>query len=384
MGRLTVFIVNYNGLSGLGKLFIESLKSFVNAARSARGVEVWLVDNASSDESVKAARELFGSDLNYLVLGRNVGYGAACNLAYYFTSRRGLVYDYYACSNNDIIVYPDSLYKLLEWLDMLGKMFPNGFIVAPILVSGYDKKLDFGGYYVDPSGGTWPLRLVVSSAKKLAEVIGDRPLPVSYADGAFIVFHKTVAAQGMFDPRYFLYSEDVEVCLRSWSNGVPSLLLPVVLGEHYRSASTGRFKSFQVYVQVRNRVYTAYRYHGVHGLLHAITWYLTYSFRLLDAGTPEVREILSGMGSVSLLGGPKSVVKFLEWVVRGFWDALRWAWRDGPELATRLPLVRVPLKSMVSMKSLLRSMQVNLKNILIQHATTHKAFSLAHRAHETS
>jgi len=247
-------------------------------------------------------------------------------------------------------------------------VFPDGFIAAPILVNGYDGGLDFGGYYIDPWGGAWPLRLVVRSAGKLARFMARVPLPVSYADGAFIVFHHRLARRGLFDPRYFLYSEDVEASLRAWSLGAPSFLVPVVLGRHYRSSSAGRAKPRQ---QVRNRVYTVYRYLGIRGLVAVLAWYASYPFRLIDARDPAVRSLLEEVG-LSVVASPErhgGRVLMARLVTRSVVDAVRWARRDKAEkeATQHIPLIDMPFGSVASMKAVLRTVQHRLRDILVQH-----------------
>jgi len=295
----------------------------------------------------------------------------ACNLAYFYTVRRGLRYGYYACSNNDIVVYSSALREFMWWLRRLEGVFPDGFIAAPILVNGYDGGLDFGGYYIDPWGGAWPLRLVVRSAGKLVRFMARVPLPVSYADGAFIVFHHRLARRGLFDPRYFLYSEDVEASLRAWSLGAPSFLVPVVLGRHYRSSSAGRAKPLQIYMQVRNRVYTVYRYLGIRGLVAVLAWYASYPFRLIDARDPAVRSLLEEVG-LSVVASPErhgGRVLMARLVTRSVVDAVRWARRDKAEkeATQHIPLIDMPFGSVASMKAVLRTVQHRLRDILVQH-----------------
>ena len=318
MDRMAIFIVNYNGLSGLGELFLESLESFSMVAQRFGGVDVWFVDNGSCDGSVEEVRRRFGGVFRYVVFGRNVGYGGACNLAYTYTVRRGLRYTYYVCSNNDIVVHSSGFAELMYWLDKLEKAFPKGFIAGPILVSGYGGGLDTGCYYVDSMGRVWPFSLVANRAEKLARFLMGVPIPVSFVDGAFMVFHRKAIEKARFNPRLFLYNEDVEVCLRAWLHGIPSLLIPVVLGEHYRSSSTSKYGFLSTYLKTRNTIYTMYQYFGAKrllgGLLHYL-WILTENLCLSIAGKPGKerlalsKSILRGiLDAISLSHKSKTII----------------------------------------------------------------------------
>jgi len=377
--NLAIIIVNYNGVSGLKELFFKVLDSVLDAVRGVPGVDVWFVDNGSTDDSVRIVQEKYGNMSKILTLGRNVGYGGACNLAYAYTNKLGLRYRFYACINNDIVIDSGRFRNLLAWLKILDRMSPKGFIATPILINGYIEGLDFGGYFIDSSGGAWPLRFVIRSAEKLANVLR-LPLPVSYADGAFIIFHRAVIEKiGFFEPRFFLYGEDVEVCLRAWQNDIPSLLIPVIVGKHYRSTTTSIIKRIQVYMQVRNRVYNALRYFGLHGLIKTLIWYALYPIRLIDSKHVIVGKLLEEvglnlLGTIQNLGGDISTIKL---ITRAFIDGIRWARKNKKGQNNTLkgssgPVLGLPISSLVSTKALLNNAQVALLDRLYQHLEYHK------------
>jgi len=372
--ELALIIVNYNGVSVLKELLFETLDSILYAIRDIPKVDIWFVDNGSTDNSVMIVREKYGNVMKILKLGRNVGYGNACNLAYIYINRTGLRYRFYACVNNDIVIDSRGFRDLLAWLNILDKMFPEGFVAAPILINGYIGGLDFGGYFVDNSGGAWPLRFVARSAEGLANTL-QLPLPISYADGAFMIFHRAVIEKiGFFEQRFFLYSEDVEVCLRAWQSGVPSLLIPVIVGKHYRSTTTNKMKHIQVYMQVRNRVYNALRYFGLHGLVRTLIWYVFYPVRLVDSRHIMVEKLLEELGlnllgTIQDLGGSISTAKL---IIRALIDGVCWAWKNKKGRGSTLrgcivPVLKFPISSLVSTKALLNNVQVALLNMLCKH-----------------
>lgn len=359
--ELAVLVINYNGLTNLGDTLLKSIKSLLNSAAEAGGVDLWFIDNASTDGSVEAVKDMFGDSLRYVVLRRNVGYGGAFNLACRYILRRGFRYRYYACSNNDVVVRRDALKEVLGWVRILERAFPKGFIVTPILTNGHDGELDGGCYYADISAKTWPLKLVTKSPAKLMKLLAGKPLPVSYADGAFIVFHHALVEGTPFNPKYFLYYEDVEASLRAWSSGAPSFLIPVLLGKHYRSSSTDKVKPLQTYVQVRNRVYTAYRYMGAEGLMAVTAWYLRTLLKEITLNV--INKVRGGGGEAGKL----------RLITRALIDALRWAsterrneWRS----TYGIPTLTVPLLKAVSKKVALRIVQDRVKNALTHHAVT--------------
>lgn len=64
--------------------------------------------------------------------------------------------------------------------------------------------------------------------------------------GMFMLFsHPAFAQLKGFDPRYFLYYEDVDICVRAWKNGMKVLVCPqVAVIHHAQRASHRNFRYF--------------------------------------------------------------------------------------------------------------------------------------------
>jgi len=349
--KLAVFIVNYNGASSLGELFLKALESFTTATSGLSGVDIWLVDNGSLDNSLEEARSRFGASLKYVRLSRNLGYGGACYLAYIYTLYLGLRYDYYVCSNNDIVVSSEDFKELIEWLHRLSRVFENGFIASPILGNG-SGGLDNGSYYIDSFGEVWPLTLISSSPEKLAGLLLNKPIPVSYADGAFMVFHRKAVEKAFFDPRLFLYAEDVEASLRGWQYEVPSLLVPVVLGDHYRNSTTRKIKPVSIYTSIRNGVYVSYRYLGVKGFIGS----------LMARFTIMVKNVVS----ITTRGYGRERLLVAKLITRGIIDSMSLIMRERKNYKLlRAPIITIPLANMVQRRAYI--IQDKLKKAFIHH-----------------
>ncbi len=371
MKRLAIFIVNYNGLSVLDDLLFKCLDSFAAITEKFSFTDLWFVDNGSSDASVEKVKKRYGDKFKYIILSQNLGYGAACNIAYVYTKKLGLHYKYYICSNNDVQIFYTKLDDLLHKLAILEKEYPKGFIAAPVLLNGYDGFVDFGGFFIDEAGGTWPLRLVLFNKNKVKYML-KKPVPVSYCDGAFLIVHRNVTENlGWFNPYFFLYYEDVELSLRAWNKGYPTLLIPLVLGKHYRSASTKRISKLATYFSIRNRIYSILCYRGYLSLFKLISWFLFYFLRIYEIRSSSelqnpIRKVMPGIIIYKL--SYTSLLVLLRYVTRALLEGLVMFLKKRKSCQSsvnkNMLFLKVGFTDMFSQKKIIIKLQKQMKQII--------------------
>lgn len=207
-------VVTYNSEPTLAAC-LDALRPGVEAV----GGEVVVVDNGSSDGSVAVARRLGG---RVIATGRNLGFGAACNRAAAETSGDPLVF-----LNPDALLDPDALPHLVgacrpgERLGPVGgrarradgSLDPRCTLGRPRLrgALAFALGLDLafrGSSVLDPEHGAVGL------------TAGDDLRPVEAVSGALMAVPRTLwAALDGFDERFFLYGEDVDLCLRATALG---------------------------------------------------------------------------------------------------------------------------------------------------------------------
>jgi GT2 family glycosyltransferase len=96
----------------------ESLRAIFNL--KYRPLEIIVVDNNSSDGSFelikKLAKEVAQKDvkIKFLKLSKNYGFAVANNIAFFQRNKEA---KYVALINNDLVPYPDSLAKLVDFLE---------------------------------------------------------------------------------------------------------------------------------------------------------------------------------------------------------------------------------------------------------------------------
>jgi GT2 family glycosyltransferase len=162
----------------------------------------------------------------------------------------------------------------------------------PLLINGFDNKIDFGCNLISDIGKTFHLRYILTDAELLEKYLLDKYIFfIDCADGAFLIIsNKTISKIGGLDNKMFMYFEDVDYSLRGWKNKIPSLLLPVVIGKHYRSSSTEKNKENIIYFEFLNNFLIVKRYFGIISLFKLIVWYLFLPFRTMYSNPTIVKN----------------------------------------------------------------------------------------------
>jgi GT2 family glycosyltransferase len=212
-GDVTVSIVNH-----------ENRDALLRSLEALPGLEVIVVDNASTDGSVEAVRAAFG-DVSVVARRYRAGYGANHNVALRRSSR-----PYVLLLNDDVRVRPGAVAALAAALD--GD--PRVAVAAPTVVGPDDA--------VEPT--LWPapslaedirtaLRLGRARSVAAGETIG-------WATGCALMVRRDAAlGLGGFDEGYFMYSEEIDLCTRLRAAGHRIAAVSDAVVEHRGQLSTG-------------------------------------------------------------------------------------------------------------------------------------------------
>ena len=205
MSRVTVIVVSWN----TAELLDQCLAS-VAATTHGMHAEVIVVDNGSSDSSVAMVRERFPA-ARLIQNSTNVGFGCANNQA--AASSRA---PYLLLLNSDAVLLPQTLEKMLS----LTASHPSAAVVGARVLNP-DRSFQ-ASHVCFP--GLWQQLLVVSGIGRLlirrqypscdpGTAVGSQP--VDWVSGAcMLVRTDAFAAVGGFDPAYFLYGEEMDLCFR--------------------------------------------------------------------------------------------------------------------------------------------------------------------------
>ncbi|KLI64638.1 glycosyltransferase family 2 protein [Aurantiacibacter marinus] len=235
MAEVTVIMVSYNTRE-LTCTAIDTLLR--NAGDVTMDIIVW--DNASEDGSADAVAERF-ADINLIRSDDNVGFGAANNAAAKLAQTEWLL-----LLNPDTETHPNAVANLLAF----AKAHPEAGIV--------------GGRTVFPDGTLniascwnrmtpWSLfcnavglsRVFSSSELFNPEGIGgwkrDTVRKVDIVVGCFFMIRTSLWRElGGFSPRYFMYGEESDMCLRAAKIGYRPMITPDAQIMHLVGASSKR------------------------------------------------------------------------------------------------------------------------------------------------
>src|SRR5207253_6804563 len=105
------------------------------------------------------------------------------------------------------------------------------------------------------------------------------------------LYRRAALGERVFDPRFFAYYEDVELCARLRDAGWRTAVLPVDKATHRGSASVSILGKRSKRLRTRNRYFVARLHHGV-GRIFAL---LMEDLTLLMPGRSSVRCIIWGL-----------------------------------------------------------------------------------------
>jgi len=242
MSLVSIIIVNWNG----AEVLPECLRSVLKL--NYKPVEIVIVDNGSTDDSVAVVRKICGDAAKVVRLEKNVGFAAGVNVGF-----ENAVGEFYATLNNDMIAEP-------SWLDQPMEFFKDETvgIVCGRQMNYYDREM-VDGLYHRIVGGL--VLMPFGAGRKFGEgSLFRKPGYVMGAHGgAAILRAKTVSAIGGYDPEFFGYMEEADFCLRAFLHGWRCVYAPDAVAFHMDGFSFNKMGNYKNYLCERNRVWFMYK-----------------------------------------------------------------------------------------------------------------------------
>ena len=231
MTSVTVAIVSWNTRELL-RACLESLSEDSTSGLA----EVWVIDNASGDGSAAMVEQDFPW-VKLIASDENLGFGVAVNEVAERTSS-----DWIAPANADIEFERGALAALVA----AGESHPEAAILAPRLIAGDGATQQS----VHAFPGIRLAAALASGATAMSSGLGDRlcidgawdperEREVDWAHGAFLLCRRDAFEEiGGFDPRQWMYAEDLDLAWRVRRTGAAVRYVPRARIRHAGAAAT--------------------------------------------------------------------------------------------------------------------------------------------------
>jgi len=264
MLKIAVVILNWEKPD----ITIDTVNSFLKITHKGFTYKIFIVDNGSTDNSVKRFQNLYGKEkaVELLKSSTNLGYVEGNNFGVNHVLQKS--FDYLLLANNDILVDKNFLSQLVT----TGQKDKKVGILGPKIyfVAGYEyhkdryQKRDIGKV-IWSAGGKIDWNNIFGQNIGLDEVdvgqYNQNNQQLDFLTGCCLLIKKEVFTTiGLYDPTFFMYHEDTDFCQRAKRAG---FLLEYVADSkiwHLNSATAGAGGDLHHYFLTRNRLLFGMRY----------------------------------------------------------------------------------------------------------------------------
>jgi GT2 family glycosyltransferase len=233
---VAVVIVSFNSWQ-----FLQGcLESLSRADRGGGPIEVVVVDNASTDGTRENLRSCGHPGLRLIENETNAGFAAAANAGIRATQS-----DYILLLNPDTVVSATVIGAMVAFMEE----HPEAGIASPKLVL-QDGRIDPGCHRGFPT--PWASFTYMAGLEKLFprnrlfngyhrwHLPLDATHEVDAVSGAFMLMRRSMLDEiGLMDERFWMYTEDVDLCLRAREAGYRVYYHPCETVLHVKGTSTG-------------------------------------------------------------------------------------------------------------------------------------------------
>jgi GT2 family glycosyltransferase len=245
MKAVSIIIPNWNGAD----LLSVYLPSVLEAKKKYRGkVEVMVVDDASTDSSVRLLQEEF-PDIKIVGHKHNRGFGKAC-----WSGAQAAQSPILILLNSDVKVAPDFIGPLVDCLQD-----PTVFAASPLI---FNDRGELSNVTISiPYFRRGKIRYRSFAPQLLLNDPASLPNPwyTLFPIGAAFAVNRArfIEMQGFDDLFYPFYYEDTDLGFRAWRRGWKCIVVPEARVTHYHSGTIARsFKQLKVgAIRKRNRLF---------------------------------------------------------------------------------------------------------------------------------
>lgn len=229
---ISIIIVSWNA-----KAFLEECLDSLSAPLAQDNVEIFVVDNASSDGSPEMVEAKFPR-VKLIQAGGNLGFSKANNLGIRASTGR-----YVCLINSDVKVLGDCLWAMVKFMDenpTVGIGGPRMLNRDGTMQVSCRKLPSLWNNFCASSGlaAAFPHTAFFTS-EQMFYFPHDRVARVEVIAGCYWIVRRSAMDQfGLLDEAFFIYGEDVDWCRRCWTSGWEIVFAPVGEAIHYQGGSS--------------------------------------------------------------------------------------------------------------------------------------------------
>jgi len=261
---LSALLVNYNDRENLSRC-LAALSAQIEGVSH----EIIVADNGSSDGSQEFVRENY-PDVKLICNEENIGFARANN--------RGLQEcggEFVLLLNTDTVVMSDALNILLTEIRSnpgLGAVGPALLLKKDKFQVSFGRKVSFLPELLQKALLNHFYRLWLRTSRK--------PRSVGWLSAACLLLRRRVLQEvDFFDEKFFLYFEDIDLCVRIRKLGYALLFQPRARVFHVGGATTANMKSLSQFHYRKSQLYF-YRKHNSKIACFWLRSYLRIRFQL--------------------------------------------------------------------------------------------------------
>lgn len=239
MNRAAIIILNWNSAN-------DTL-ACINSLSKQKGdkPDIILVDNNSHDDSVARFQSHINThddQVHLIINDRNIGFAGGINTGIRYALDRH--YQYIGTLNPDAIA---DEYWVKKLTGELGINQSVGIVTGTLAKS--DKK------HIDTTGEQFPIWGLPNSRGR-SRLLTDIPKEPEYifasTGGGFIARASMLQDIGMFDEKFFMYFEDIDLCFRAQLAGYKIRYIPDAIAYHKIGASSSKVSGLTTYSTFKN------------------------------------------------------------------------------------------------------------------------------------
>lgn len=278
--RTAVVILNWNGEKFLNQFLPVLLRN-----TQLPGVDIYVADNASTDNSLSLIEEQFPT-VKTLLLDKNYGFAGGYNKAL-----AQIKADYFVLLNSDVEVTENWLQPLLNYMNENADVAACQPKIKSFYNRDYFEHAGASGGFIDYLGFPFCRGRVVGTAE-MDRGQYDTVIDVFWATGACLLIRSELYNQvGGLDDEFFAHMEEIDLCWRLRSRSFRIVCIPQSEVYHVGGGTLQVEHPHKTYLNFRNNLLMLYKNLPQKSLSNIMRWRMLFdyaaAFQLFVTGKPK-------------------------------------------------------------------------------------------------